>query len=181
MMLSREPFRLAITASGIDKSFLMPEDFLHIDAYGTVLKGKGKPTAEAGLHRAVLDSVDAGAVFHTHSVWATALSTTDALTGGIDFEGYEMLKGLQGVDSHAHREWLPIIENSQDIPAMSDVVRRLLVQQPHVHGFLIRGHGLYTWGKTIEETKRHVEILEFLLEVAGRCRAMIREPSERVQ
>ena len=172
VVLAREPFRLAITSSGIDKSAISAKHFLHVDAAGNVLEGTGRPTAEAGLHLAVLESTKAGAVFHTHSVWATVLSSTHASNEGLYIEGYEMLKGLHGVDSHIHREWLPIIENSQDIPAMSDVVRQFLSGHPQTHGFLIRGHGLYTWGKTIQEAKRHVEILEFLLEVTGRSRTM---------
>jgi methylthioribulose-1-phosphate dehydratase len=172
VVLSREPYRLAITSNGIDKGTIAPEHFLHVDVSGNVLEGTGRPTAEAGLHCAILESVSAGAVFHTHSVWATVLSTTHASKNGLYIEGYEMLKGLHGVDSHTHREWLPIIENSQDIPALSDIVRQLLAEKPKSHGFLIRGHGLYTWGKTIQEAKRHVEILEFLLEVTGRSRTM---------
>ncbi|HIN32924.1 MAG TPA: methylthioribulose 1-phosphate dehydratase, partial [Nitrospirales bacterium] len=158
VVLTREPFRLAITSSEIDKSAISAKHFLHLDAPGNVLEGEGRPTAEAGLHRAVLESVNARAVFHTHSVWATVLSTTHASRDGLYIEGYEMLKGLQGVDSHTHREWLPIIENSQDIPTLSDAIRHLLAEKPKSHGFLIRGHGLYTWGKTIQDAKRHVEI-----------------------
>jgi len=51
-------------------------------------------------------------------------------------------------------------------------VEETLKQYPNAHGFLLRRHGLYTWGKDLVEAKRHVEILEFLLEVLGRtCRA----------
>ena len=39
---------------------------------------------------------------------------------------------------------------------------------PLRHGFLIRRHGLYTWGRDVEEACRHVEIFEFLFEVVGR-------------
>jgi len=39
-----------------------------------------------------------------------------------------------------------------------------------VHGFLIRRHGLYTWGRDLQEAKRQVEIFEFLFEVMGRKR-----------
>ncbi len=172
VVLTRKPFRLAITSSGIDKASIGSEHFLHVDASGKVLKGTGRPTAEAGLHYAVIEAVNTGVVFHTHSVWATVLSTANPSSDGIYIEGYEMLKGLQGVDLHTHREWLPIIENSQDILALSNIVRRLLAENPTLHGFLIRGHGLYTWGKTIQEAKQHVEILEFLLEVKGRHLAL---------
>ena len=90
--------------------------------------------------------------------------------GGLLIEGYEMLKGLEGVKTHRHREWLPIIENSQDILALADVVADNLQQHPAAHGFLLRRHGLYTWGNDVAQAKRHVEILEFLLETLGRTR-----------
>ena len=35
-------------------------------------------------------------------------------------------------------------------------------------GYLIRRHGLYTWGKDLEEATRHIEVIEFLLECMGR-------------
>ena len=177
VVLTREPFRLAITTSGIDKAAIAAEHFLHLDASGNVLEGNGTPTAEASIHRAIVESVNAGAVFHTHSVWATVLSSTDS-SDGLYIEGYEMLKGLHDVSSHAHCEWLPILENSQDIAALSDSVRALLVERPASHGFLIRRHGLYTWGRTLQEAKRHVEILEFLFEVVGRIRTLPAEPIE---
>jgi methylthioribulose-1-phosphate dehydratase len=36
------------------------------------------------------------------------------------------------------------------------------------HGFLLSGHGLYTWGSSLEEARRHIEIYEFLFEVVHR-------------
>jgi methylthioribulose-1-phosphate dehydratase len=40
--------------------------------------------------------------------------------------------------------------------------------RPDVHGFLVLRHGLYTWGRSVAEARRHVEIFEFLLEVLWR-------------
>ena len=79
-----------------------------------------------------------------------------------------MLKGLHENESHNTIQYLPIIENSQDVNALSMEVRELLRKKPALHGFLIRGHGLYTWGRTIQEAKRHIEVFEFLFEVLGR-------------
>jgi methylthioribulose-1-phosphate dehydratase len=79
-----------------------------------------------------------------------------------------MLKGLEGVRTHEHREWLPIVENDQDMARLSGVVRGMLDEYPEIHGFLLRGHGLYTWGTDLQQAIRHVEILEFLLELVGR-------------
>jgi methylthioribulose-1-phosphate dehydratase len=79
-----------------------------------------------------------------------------------------MLKGLDGIGTHEHREWVPILENDQDMTRLAGAVRARLAAEPAAHAFLLRGHGLYTWGATIDEAERHVEILEFLLEILGR-------------
>src|SRR5205085_2380270 len=117
-------------------------------------------------------STGAESVLHTHSVWSTVLSDVFADAGGFSIEGYEMLKGLEGVQTHEHREWLPILENTQDMRALAGQVTALLQARPQTHGILIRQHGLYTWGKNLDDAARHVEILEFLLESVGRRRMM---------
>ena len=132
-----------------------------------VVRGSGKPSAEALLHATIVREVGAGAVLHTHSVWSTVLSGAHA-AHGVEIHGYEMLKGLEGVRTHEHREWLPILDNSQDMTELSERVAKLLLEDRAAHGFLLREHGLYTWGATVQEAKRHVEILEFLMEVLVR-------------
>lgn len=173
-VICREPLRLAITPSGADKGLLTAEQILQIDEDGNTIEGAGRPSAEALLHLAVVRLRGAQAVLHTHSIWSTILSDAYAAEGGLRIEGYEMLKGLQGVHTHEHREWLPIIENTQDWRAGAQVVEDVLARHPDAHGFLIRRHGLYTWGRDLPEAKRHVEILEFLLEAVGRmCLAQV--------
>lgn len=167
-VLQEEPLRLAISASGLDKGALNVAQILQIGAAGEVLDGQGKPSDETALHLAVVRARGAGAVLHTHSVWSTILSGCHANAGGFKLEGFEMLKGLAGVKTHAHAEWLPIIENSQNMPELARAVEQVLQQHPQAHAFLLRQHGLYAWGRDLNEAKRHVEILEFLLEVVGR-------------
>ena len=171
VVVSREPLRLAITATGLDKGSLTPAQFLEIDEMANVVRGDGRPSAEALLHLGIVRSTEAGAVLHTHSVCSTVLSGTHARHGGIALEGYEMLKGLSGVQTHKHREWLPILENSQDMVELADRVSSTLRETPGIHGFLLQGHGLYTWGESLAEARRHVEILEFLMEVLVRSGA----------
>ena len=174
-VLSRDPLRLAITTSGVDKGTLNAEQIVEIDATGTVLQGAGQPSAEASLHLAIARARDAGAVLHTHSIWSTILSEATS-DGGLAIEGYEMLKGLDGVHTHEHREWLPVLENTQDWAAAIPKIEAVLQAHPQAHGFLIRRHGLYTWGRDLAEAKRQVEILEFLFEVMGRKRGMAWQP-----
>ena len=163
-----DPLRLAITASGADKGALLPGDFLEIDANGQVTRGDGRPSDEARLHLAVVRLRGAGAVMHTHSVWSTLLSEAFAKDGQLCIEGFEMLKGLADVSTHEHCESLPVIENSQDMKTLAHALEQALEKHPDCHGVLLRRHGLYTWGRDLLEARRHVEILEFLLEVTGR-------------
>ncbi|HEV2672190.1 MAG TPA: methylthioribulose 1-phosphate dehydratase [Gemmatimonadales bacterium] len=177
-VVSREPLRLAITASGVDKGLLNASQIVQIDETGRVLGGGvGKPSAETSLHVAVARArgVGAGAVLHTHSIWSTILSDT-AADGGVVIEGYEMLKGLDGVATHEHREWVPIIENTQDWAIAASEVEQLLRANPKAHGFLIRRHGLYTWGSDLAAAKRQMEIFEFLFEAMGRKRGTTWQP-----
>ena len=168
-VVSRAPLRLAITSSGVDKGALSPDQVLEIDELGNTLSGPGRPSAEVSLHVAIARAREAGAVLHTHSIWGTILSDT-APVGGLAIEGYEMLKGLEGVATHEHRESLPIIANTQDWAAAAPRVEALLAEHPKAHGFLIRRHGLYTWGRDLAQAKRHLEVFEFLFEVLGRKR-----------
>jgi methylthioribulose-1-phosphate dehydratase len=169
-VVSHQPLRMAITSTGLDKGALEPSQFLEIDETARVLRGSGQPSAETGLHLAIVRACGAGVVLHTHSLWSTLLSDAFSADGALPLEGFEMLKGLSGVRTHEHREILPIFENSQDIPALAEKVVPMLQNNPSVHGFLLRRHGLYTWGRDLPEAKRHVEILEFLLQVLGQSR-----------
>jgi methylthioribulose-1-phosphate dehydratase len=171
-VVSRKPMRLAMTSTGLDKGALDARSFIEMDDSLRVVRGSGKPSAEALLHVTIVRELGAGSVLHTHSVASTVLSGVHATRGGIEIKGYEMQKGLEGVRTHEHREWLPILENSQDMTELSARVAKLLRENRGLHGFLLREHGLYTWGTTVQEAKRHVEILEFLLEVLLRASAI---------
>ena len=191
-VVEREPLRLAITASGVDKGDLRSEQVLLVDDEAHVLNdvrsrpgfinenstsrsaSKNKPSDESLLHVRIVKERGAGAVLHTHSIWNTIFSDLHAHDGGVRIEGYEMLKGLAGVRTHDHSEWLPIVDNSQDMPALAEKISKTLNEHKSAHGFLIRRHGLYTWGDDLPQAKRHVEILEFLLETMGRT-AMIKK------
>jgi len=170
-VVGRDPLRVAITPSGAHKGRLNGSECLEVDREGRVVRGEGRPSAETAIHLELIGIRGAGAVLHTHSVWSTILSETHAARSGLAIEGFEMLKGLEGVTTHEHREWLPIVENDQDMSRLTPVILQVLTDHPSAHGFLLRRHGLYTWGQTIADAERHVEILEFLLEVVGRGHA----------
>jgi methylthioribulose-1-phosphate dehydratase len=175
VVLDREPLRLAITSSGASKGDLTTDEILEIDANLDVLTRSGperslhKPSAEARLHVEIVRARGAAAVLHTHSMWSTLLSDKHHAMQGLAIEGYEMLKGLEGVKTHEHREWIPILENDQDMSRLGSAIRQMLGGLPAAHAFLLRRHGMYTWGESLTEAVRHVEIVEFLLEAVARA------------
>lgn len=171
VVLSRSPLRILVTASGRDKRKLTDTDFVLIDERGRPVEPAApKPSAEALLHVELGQRAGVGAILHTHSVWNTILSDIHGGRGMLGIAGYEVLKGLAGIVTHDTAVEIPIFENTQDIPALAVRVREFMddLSRAPMHAFLIRGHGLYTWGRDLAEARRHVEILEFLFEVVGR-------------
>ena len=181
VVVGRDPLALLITASGKDKSALGRDDFVRVDAAGRIVEGKpGRASsAETLLHCTIADLVPSvGAVLHTHSVWATLLSGADLARGSVRIEGYEMLKGLEGVRTHETFVEVPVFANTQDMTELAGRVRERFAgldwsaARPPVHGFLLSRHGLYTWGRDLAEARRHVEIHEFLFECVARSRTL---------
>lgn len=161
--------RIHITPTGLDKGTLAPGDLLEIDLDGAVLGGSGRPSAETSLHTVIYrDRVHARAILHVHTIWNTLLSGKFVAAGNVTLRGYELLKGLSGVATHEHTERVPIIENTQEYASLAENLKTVLQDHADAHGVLLSRHGLYTWGESVAEARRHLEALEFLFEVEGR-------------
>ena len=172
IVVDEEPLRLAITRSGTHKGELTSNDILEVAEDGASTgRIVGAPSAETRLHLEIVAARPVAAVMHTHSIWSTLLSDRFSARGAVEIKGYEMLKGLAGITTHEHKEWMPILDNDQDMARLAAKVGDMLRGNPDCHGFLLRRHGLYTWGATVAEAVRHVEIIEFLLETIGRKEA----------
>ncbi|AII50322.1 sugar aldolase [Synechococcus sp. KORDI-52] len=163
VVLQDRPLQLLMAPSGVDKGQVLADQLIVVDGQGKVLTGKGKASAETALHLRIVEATQAGAVLHTHSVPGTVLSRRYETTGVIALEGWEMLKGLDGINTHINSINIPVVSNSQSMEKLGDAVASSLATAPH--GFLVAGHGLYAWGADLDASKRHLEILEFLLKV----------------
>lgn len=156
---------IAITASGRHKGQLQAGDIMVVDLSGQPVQSRGRCSAETRLHTVLYELFPAvGAVLHTHSVKATVLSRLLPRGQALVFEGYELQKAFAGVDTHACELSVPVFDNTQDIDALAQQTRAWLGDHPQTPGYLIRGHGLYTWGATMDDCLRHVEAFEFLIE-----------------
>lgn len=151
-----------VTASGRHKGRLTEADLLMVDLDGKPLESELIPSAETLLHTR-LYRLDAqiGAVLHTHSVASTVLSRL-AANDWLTISGYEMQKSLAGNQSHEPTIRLAVFDNTQDMQALAEQLQQRWQQQALSWGLLVRGHGLYAWGKDVSEARRHLEGLEFL-------------------
>lgn len=168
VLLEHKPVRILMTRTGIDKGRIENDDLVEVDGEGkTVIEGSPLPSSEASLHCTLYRETDAQAILHTHSLWGTLLSERYQDERGVTISGYEMIKGIAGIQSHREPLFIPILKNTQDLRQMSDGLARMLRRRAGMRSFLISGHGLYTWGTTLEEAYRHVEVFEFLFRLVG--------------
>ena len=158
----------AVTVSGRHKGKLTVADIMRVDADGRSLDGR-RPSAETGLHTQIYARFPrARVVLHPHSVNATVLSmmSSDSLL----LQDYELLKAFPGVDTHDCCVRIPVFGNDQDIARLAATVDARLAGHCDAPGYLIRGHGFYTWGDSMEDALRHVEAFEFLFTCELRMR-----------
>jgi methylthioribulose-1-phosphate dehydratase len=158
--------RIAITVSGRHKGNLTPADIMAVDAEGSSLDER-KPSAETLLHTAIYRRFpETGAVLHPHSPGSVLASRL--FRDEVVLEDFELLKALAGIATHATRIVIPIFANDQDIPRLAAQVDDYIDTHGEIRGYIIAGHGFYTWGATVRDALRHVEALEFLFDIQTR-------------
>lgn len=163
--------RFAVTVSGRHKGHLTETDFMEVDGAGQPLEQR-TPSAETILHTQLYSRFpDVKTVLHTHSVNATVLSRL--ADGELILTGYELLKAFPGVTTHEARLTVPVFANDQNIPRLAREVDARLDRRESVFGYLIAGHGLYTWGQSVDAALRRVEAFEFLFECELKLRGAV--------
>lgn len=156
------PERALITASGCHKGYLSADQLLQVDLDGQPHESLLKPSAETLLHTRLYELDNRiGAVLHTHSVASTVLSRLEP-GQWLTISGYEMQKSLSGNHTHDASIHIAILDNAQDMQALAAELSQRWQPEALQWGFLVRGHGLYTWGHDMNEARRHLEGLEFL-------------------
>jgi methylthioribulose-1-phosphate dehydratase len=165
LVLRRDPLRLAVTRSGVDKGELAAHDVVVVDEAGAVAPEEpdaaARPSAEAGLHGRIARVSGAGAVVHLH-VLAPVLAAR-RWPGGIALRDTEMLKGL-GRGAHGDEVLVPVVPNDQDMGRLGDAFERgygaatpALVQADH---------GIYAWGRDLLQARHRAECLEWTVRYA---------------
>ncbi|CAD6006255.1 methylthioribulose 1-phosphate dehydratase [Agreia sp. COWG] len=169
--LGREPLRLAVTASGLDKGELTPADIVIVDERGDSVLGEGgseqRPSAEAGLHARIARVTGAGAVIHVHAL--AAVTAAHVWPDGVVLSDLEMLKGI-GHAAHGETVTIPVIENGQDMTVLGDAFEARYVRPCEgandVPALIVASHGIYAWGRDLRQARWHLELTEALLQIA---------------
>ncbi|HLU70740.1 MAG TPA: methylthioribulose 1-phosphate dehydratase [Nonomuraea sp.] len=167
--------RALITASGLSKGELSPDDMVEVETAsgGPVTPGGRRPSAETSIHAALYRVFPgAGAVVHAHCPYATAVSAVAARSGTdvVHFSGFEIIKGF-GLADPAQAD-VPVFRNWPDVPRIADEVAAHYADAPPGTPpvFLIEHHGATAWGPTLEAARNHLECLEAL------CRLQLLTP-----
>ena len=153
----------AVTASGWHKGRLTEDGVLRLDADGMVI-GEGRSSAETHLHLSIYRQFpEAGAVLHGHSPQAVGLSRAFRDIASWHFAGHEMIKVFPGHVTHDAEIVLPIVDNSQDMHEIEAAIAPALARPGAIPAYLIRDHGLYAWGRDLDEAERVLEAVEWLI------------------
>ncbi len=154
----------AITVSGRHKGRLGRDDIMLIDLHGNAVGSDARPSAETALHTQIYRRwPDMQAVLHTHSHVQSVASRWFAASGAVELRGWELQKAISGHDTHDSLLEIPVFPNTQRMPELVERVDAWLDTGKPLHAYLIDGHGIYTWGRSMAEAQRHLEALEFLL------------------
>jgi len=159
--------QILVTASGKDKGALTEDDFLIVNEQGEPRDADAsrKPSAETLLHTSLYKwSSEIQVVLHTHSVQSVSLTRRNPGENHLTIGNLEILKAFPGIQTHEVQVRIPIFENTQEMAPLAEAVNKRCREGLDVPGYLIRGHGLYAWGHSVAEAKKHIEAFEYLLE-----------------
>jgi methylthioribulose-1-phosphate dehydratase len=172
----RDAEGIHIAPSGVQKERIAPEDVFLLD--GTELEQCRvlRWPASASLRISECQPLfynayrerDAGAVIHSHSIWAVLaarLASPTGRAGVFASEGLEMQKGLRGKGCFERVE-VPIIPNTPREAELTDSMAAAMRAHPDVDAVIVAGHGVYVWGTTWVSAKTQAECYDYLFRAA---------------
>lgn len=188
----RQGERIYIAPSGVPKERLAPEEVFIIDGDGHVLtpgqpskRGVGrlleageanklKLSACAPLFLHAYQLRGAGAVLHSHSTNACLASI---LFGPVfRIRGLEMVKGVEGGHVDEVHE-VPVLDNMPYEHELADGMAQAIRAFPKTQAVLVRGHGVYIWGRNWVHAKSQAECYDYLFGMAVRLRELGLDPA----
>ncbi|MDO9183820.1 MAG: methylthioribulose 1-phosphate dehydratase [Bacteriovorax sp.] len=156
-----------VSESAIDKSKFTENNFLPVyyqtrQMHPDYISSNRKSSDETDIHLSIYQITNANCVLHSHMLDALLFADLFKDESFATIEGLELLKGFKGIKTHDLKINIPCFENTQDIASLAELIKPAILGQKNNYGLLLRGHGIYVWGESVEEAKRHLEVFEYI-------------------
>ncbi len=170
---ARVPEGFIVTPSRVSYAVIEPDDFVTVSLEGTVVAGHRLPSSETEIHRAVYNKKsDAGAIIHSHSPYATAVS---CLRQSIPVFVEDMAQIIGG-EVHC-AEYVPAGQHKRIAEAVGSTIGE-------ENAVLLANHGVLCCGRDLDEAFVANQILEkaaLMMLAAGGRDKVIPIPEEYVR
>lgn len=155
------PTSMLITAAGLRKGEMTPDDMCRVDLAGNQVGSGPCPSSEFRIHvMAYRKRPDVQAIVHSHPPFATGFATA-----GVALEGPVLAEAL-----HILGPSVPLV--SYGTPSTWELAERLEPWLPGHDAFLLANHGVLCLGTTLSEAVHRNETLEFLARVVLTARIL---------
>ncbi len=150
--------RIAVTPSSIAYDELTPASMCVVSLDGRLLDGKLQPTTELPMHLAVYRSTSAAGAVHTHSPFATAISTVLDELPAVHY----LIASLGG----------PVRVAPYATPGSEEIARAMLEGLEDRHAVILQNHGAIAVGETLDGAYERALLLEWLCALYHRARCI---------
>ena len=164
---SRSSSGFIIKPSGINLEKHGEKDMITMDLNGNKIDGVLNPSSDEPTHRVLYkNSSYIGGVVHTHSKFASAFAQANKSIDnyGTTHSDFSVSKILV-TDQLIEEEVLNNYEFNTGIKIIEKLGHAGLSFE-ETPGILSIRHGVFSWGKTIEEAFKNAEIIEYIAELA---------------
>ncbi len=172
----RDEAGIHMAPSGVQKERIDPADVFLLDAdrldEAVVLRAAQNPALRMSECTPLFYNAyrlrNAGAVLHSHSLWAVLaarLFTPAGEAGEFVSRNLEMQKGLRGIGCFDTLR-VPIIPNTARESQLTDSMADAIERYPDVDAVMVAGHGVYIWGETWVQAKTQAECYDYLFRMA---------------
>lgn len=163
--------------SGVQKERIRPSDIFVLDSEGQIRKAPEDPTLKVSACHPIFLGIyrlrGAGAILHSHSM--SAMLATLLYPTHFTISRQEMLKGIQGIGAFDQHD-VPIIPNTPHEAELTNSLMEAIKAYPKAQAVLVRGHGVYVWGKDWIQAKTQAECYDYLFEAAVRIKQLGLDP-----
>lgn len=172
----RDEHGIHMAPSGVQKERIDADDVFLLDAdqldEAVVLRSAANPQLRMSectpLFYNAYRTRNAGAVLHSHSMWAVLaarLCSPNGEAGEFVSQNLEMQKGLRGMGCFDVLR-VPIIPNTARESQLTDSMAEAMAKYPDVDAVIVAGHGVYVWGETWGKAKTQAECFDYLFRMA---------------